>query len=330
MGVDRQRSLGMLRPSSGFGNDNPLKSPPEAFQQEEFFGQPDIPSDILFFAKRHARQYVDAGKVDASFSEASIRLSSTTSGFLCSGQPEKGLDGMVLVRPVKRASPSISRRPSLSSSTSGKSTLSSSTSDGALLSKSPSKKRCSTGGGGLLPSLQPQKEGTGPHVRDPFECKWMEVDVLKTRKGDQILKEDFCMVFDMYQSMHNDVSLSNSRYKHMCKSEVGRRAMQVCQSVKGRLVRSGLSEPNSKITLEEFLKQVWPQLAGKEENTLLCWAMQRERQLNAIHRLATYKASESVKKKLSNAALPASTCSDFKSFECNLKPPATWYRGYAS
>jgi hypothetical protein len=266
----------MLRPRSVYGNDSPPKSTLEEFHKEDFLPQSN------FFAKRHARQYADAGKADASFSQPLRRLSFTTSGFLCLGQPEKGLDEMV--RPVQRPS----RRPSLNSSTNGRSSLSASASDGALLSRTSSKRRSSKGGTNGLPSSLPQKQDSDPRVGDPFECKWMEVDVLKTVAGDQILKEDFLMVFDMYQTLDSDGSFSNSRYKQMCKSEIGRRAMQVCQSVKMRLIRSGLSTRKSKcliISLEDFLKQVWPHLSSSEEDILMHWATQRERQLYAIHRL---------------------------------------------
>lgn len=278
-GMSRQRSLGVLRPCSGLGKSSPLKGSPEEFRPEElrmevsFRDQVSFREEVVFdqpafFARRHSKQYGDAAKDRNKYA--------TTSGFLSSGQPEQGLDGMS--RPV--------RRPSFCSSTSGKSTLSSSASDSAL----PSLPRK------LLPSLpqkkQDKKQDRGVDgakmpmmLNDPFECKWYEVDVIKTAKGEQVLREDFHVVFDIYQAMDNDVSLSNSKYKQAFKSELRSRAMQIYQSLMMRKVRSGCPID---LSILDFLKLVWPQLNEREEHILLTWASQRERQLLAINRINNF------------------------------------------
>eukprot|EP00746_Dinoflagellata_sp_MGD_P162310 gnl/MRDRNA2_/MRDRNA2_89814_c1_seq1.p1 gnl/MRDRNA2_/MRDRNA2_89814_c1~~gnl/MRDRNA2_/MRDRNA2_89814_c1_seq1.p1 ORF type:complete len:296 (+),score=54.28 gnl/MRDRNA2_/MRDRNA2_89814_c1_seq1:94-981(+) len=292
MAAYRQRSLGMQHSCNDFVNHIPLKKPSQEFHQEKDFPQP------AFFARQLKKEYGIAWEVETSYPEASRRHSNTTSGFLFSAQADKDLDGML--RPVRR--PSL--RPSLSTST-----ISKSASDGTLLPLLQPKRRSSKGAGVLLPTLPPKGQDSDPRVKDPFECKWMEVDVLKTANGDQVLKEDFCMVFDIYQALDNGSALSNSRYRDTCKSEIGRRAMQVCQSFKMRWVRSGLSDPKSKCLMpsfEDFLKQVWPHLSQSEENVLLSWAVQRERQLYAVQRLASFKASASGTKKFSNTILPTS------------------------
>jgi len=248
-----------------YGDKKP--SPPLVFDQP------------AFFARRHSNQNGDAAKAEKSLAEPLRRhhtntwlqsqglqtkpFRHTTSGVLSSGQAEKGFDGMS--RPV--------RRPLFSSSTSGKSMLSSSTSDGALPSL-PQK---------LLPSL-PQKKhdrplAGGERIDDPFECKWFEVDVLKTAKGEQVFREDFHAAFDIYQAMHNGVSLPNSKYKPTFKHI---RAMQIYQSLTLRRVRYGW---HIDLSILDFLKLVWPCLSEREEHILLTWASQRERQLLAINRL---------------------------------------------
>jgi len=283
-GMSRQRSLGVLRPCSGLGKNSPLKSSPTEFQPEELRMEVSFCEEVVFdqpafFARRHSKQYGDAAKAEKSLPEPLGRHRNkyaTTSGFLSSGQPESGLDGMS--RPV--------RRPSFCSSTSGKSTLSSSASDSAL----PSLPRK------LFPSLPQKKEKKQDRgvdgammpmkLNDPFECKWYEVDVIKTAKGEQVLREDFHVVFDIYQALDNDVSLSNSKYKQAFKSEIRSRAMQIYQSLMMRKVRSGCPID---LSILDFLKLVWPQLNEREEHILLTWASQRERQLLAINRIHNFK-----------------------------------------
>lgn len=257
----RQKSLGMLQ--SDLGNSSAPKDLQWEFRQEEVRAQPD------FFARRHSEQYSDVDKADTGagtgLGEASRRHRAkynTTSGFLLSGQPEKGLDGTL--KPVRR--PSISSKSSFKS---GKSTLSSSASDSALLPLLAAKKQ----------------EGCAvARIKDPFECKWMEVDVIKTAKGEKVLREDFHVVFDLYHALDRGVSLSNSRYKEAFTNETRSRAMQMYQSLMMRRVRSGSRWLTP--SFQEFLNKVWPQLSEKEEILFLSWADVRERQLNALSRLA--------------------------------------------
>lgn len=198
-------------PTNGSGSHTPSELSPESHLAK-----------TSFFSRRNFWDSGNAGKAGSNASlDAALRpRRHSTSGFLASGQPEKGLPGLPGgVRPL--------RRPS------------------TLLSCSASEGQLPLASKGHNESLQ----------NDPV--KMVHCPVVETEMGDRVLRDDFYAAFDIYQSVANGVGFSQSQYRKAIKSEAGHRALQIVQSLMVHNIRNA-HIPSLKHFLRQVWPQLSP------------------------------------------------------------------------
>lgn len=113
-------------------------------------------------------------------------------------------------------------------------------------------------------------------------------DRLLTRSHGVLERKEVVIVFDIYQSLDETISISHAAHSQATQSTSGRRALGYLQTINARKLRSGIDarKSTSVLPFKEFLNQIWPQLTCEETPVLWSWLKQREMETYAKLRAA--------------------------------------------